>query len=302
MIMEKIILDTDFETDCDDVGALCVLHALARRGKAEILGVVASVHSPWPAAAVRALNLALGRPDIPVGTNTTRPNTLRYLLHRERMIDRLYHWSMAARVPEAAPGRFRPEEGLTLYRKLLEKAADNSVTICAIGLLTVLADLVETEPELVRRKVKHLVCMANGVWPEGDPRFNWTMDPEAAERLLDRWPGKITVSAPGEELLTGAELARRLPPDNLELLAYRRFSADAPGFRRPSWDQLTVLAAADVLNGRVERRRAGRIRFDAQSGRHHWEPEGEHGYLALTEPPDRIAAEIEQFMLEAWAR
>ena len=39
------------------------------------------------------------------------------------------------------------------------------------------------------------------------------------------------LSAPGEELLTGAELARQLPADNLELLAYRRFSADEPGFR-----------------------------------------------------------------------
>ncbi|HCH85950.1 MAG TPA: nucleoside hydrolase, partial [Lentisphaeria bacterium] len=55
--METIILDTDFETDCDDAGALCVLHALARRGNAAIAGVIASVHSPWPAAGVRALNL-----------------------------------------------------------------------------------------------------------------------------------------------------------------------------------------------------------------------------------------------------
>ena len=43
--METIILDTDFETDCDDAGALCVLHALARRGNAAIAGVIASVHS-----------------------------------------------------------------------------------------------------------------------------------------------------------------------------------------------------------------------------------------------------------------
>ena len=57
--MEKIILDTDFETDCDDVGALCTLHALEKQGDVEILGVIASVCSPWPAAGVRALNLAL---------------------------------------------------------------------------------------------------------------------------------------------------------------------------------------------------------------------------------------------------
>ncbi len=299
--MEKIILDTDFETDCDDVGALCTLHALEKQGDVEILGVIASVCSPWPAAGVRALNLALGRPGIPVGTNRRIPNQLCYRLHRERMIDRLYHWCMAARYPEAEPGRFHPEEGIDLYRRLLRESEDGSVTICAIGLLTVLAELIETEPELVERKVKHLVCMANGVYPEGNPRFNWTMDPEAAERLLARWPGKITVSAPGEELLTGAELARQLPADNLELLAYRRFSADEPGFRRPSWDQLTVLEAAGVLGDRVKRHRGGRIRFCAASGRHHWEPgRGEHFYLTLAAPAEEISVFIEKYMLEAW--
>src|SRR5438046_2179973 len=33
----KVIFDTDMDSDCDDVGALAVLHALADRGEAEIL-------------------------------------------------------------------------------------------------------------------------------------------------------------------------------------------------------------------------------------------------------------------------
>ena len=139
--METIILDTDFETDCDDAGALCVLHALARRGNAAIAGIIASVHSPWPAAGVRALNLRLGRPDIPVGCNFDYPDSGRYRQHRERMPGRLYHRAMAEAVPEALPDRFRPEEGVALYRRLLEQAEDGSVTICAIGLLTLLAEL-----------------------------------------------------------------------------------------------------------------------------------------------------------------
>ena len=114
-------------------------------------------------------------------------------------------------------------------------------------------------------------------------------------------PIRKAVSAPGEELLTGAELARQLPADNLELLAYRRFSADEPGFRRPSWDQLTVLEAAGVLGDRVKRHRGGRIRFCAASGRHHWEPgRGEHFYLTLAAPAEEISVFIEKYMLEAW--
>ncbi|MEP1642867.1 MAG: nucleoside hydrolase, partial [Rhodopirellula bahusiensis] len=36
----KLILDTDMSGDCDDAGALPLLHALADRGECEILAVV----------------------------------------------------------------------------------------------------------------------------------------------------------------------------------------------------------------------------------------------------------------------
>ena len=48
-----IIADTDFETDCDDVGALAIMHGLADRGIWEIGGVCASVYSPGPRPASR---------------------------------------------------------------------------------------------------------------------------------------------------------------------------------------------------------------------------------------------------------
>ena len=38
----RIILDVDLAEDVDDAGALAVLHALADRGEAEILGILVS--------------------------------------------------------------------------------------------------------------------------------------------------------------------------------------------------------------------------------------------------------------------
>ena len=35
----KILFDTDMTTDCDDAGAMAVLHALADRGECEILAL-----------------------------------------------------------------------------------------------------------------------------------------------------------------------------------------------------------------------------------------------------------------------
>src|SRR3712207_437465 len=46
----RILFDTDMLTDCDDAGALAVLHALADNGEAEILATVVSVPNPWSAA------------------------------------------------------------------------------------------------------------------------------------------------------------------------------------------------------------------------------------------------------------
>jgi len=39
----KVIFDTDMDTDCDDAGALAILHALADNGEVEIL--VLSAHT-----------------------------------------------------------------------------------------------------------------------------------------------------------------------------------------------------------------------------------------------------------------
>ena len=64
----KIFFDTDMETDCDDAGALAVLHSLADRGECEILATVVSVKDPASVATVDAINTYRGRPDpFPLG-------------------------------------------------------------------------------------------------------------------------------------------------------------------------------------------------------------------------------------------
>ena len=64
---EKIIFDTDFDSDIDDVGALYMLHTLADQGKAEILAtILASTHF-WSPFALDAVNAYWGRPQLPIG-------------------------------------------------------------------------------------------------------------------------------------------------------------------------------------------------------------------------------------------
>ena len=67
----KIIFDTDMESDCDDVGALAMLHSLADNGEAEILGTMVCSLNPWSVPTVDAINTYFHRPDIPIGAVKT---------------------------------------------------------------------------------------------------------------------------------------------------------------------------------------------------------------------------------------
>jgi hypothetical protein len=63
----KLLIDTDMSIDADDVGALCVAHALATRGEAELLAVVHGTHLPSGPGAISVINHYFGRPRIPIG-------------------------------------------------------------------------------------------------------------------------------------------------------------------------------------------------------------------------------------------
>ena len=43
----KIIFDTDIGWDCDDAGALAMLHRLCDKGEAELLAVTHCMANPW---------------------------------------------------------------------------------------------------------------------------------------------------------------------------------------------------------------------------------------------------------------
>lgn len=300
--MVNIILDTDFETDCDDVGALCVLHTLAQRRIVNICGVIASVHSPWPAAAIATINAALGRPDIPVGENRTIPNATCYLEHRRNTENRLYHKAIASRqIPH-----YEVEDAVELYFRLLNQAADSSIIICAIGLMTVLAEVMRCPggQELIRRKVVRLVSMADGEPLDGCSGFNWNMDSLATQMVIDHWPVELQISPVGTNVLTGETLAR-LPADNPLRCAYEIWNGKQ-GFLRPSWDQLTVLAASGVAldKGFLKTVRRGKIIYNASSGKHCWNIDecGMHTCLGLYCDVKETARWIEKLMIEAWMK
>jgi hypothetical protein len=170
-------------------------------------------------------------------------------------------------------------EAVALYRSLLANAADGSVTICVIGTVNSLAQLLDSRAdavsplsghELIATKVEKLVSMAVTDYPFGYEAFNWRMHFESAAHVLHNWPTPIVVSSRGDHVLTGAKFCELAPPQHPVRMAYEIFLA-GQNDNRPSWDQIAILTAVrPEESGIYSLSKPHSITLDATQGRHDW--------------------------------
>lgn len=238
-----IIFDTDMDTDCDDAGALAVLHALSDRGECEILGTVVSVSHEWAAPTVAAINAYYGREALPVGVVNDGVNEpSRY----------------TKRIAEEFPRTFESRDATALYREILAKQPDGAVVIVTVGYLRNLKNLLESPggPELVRRKVKTYVCMGGNF--VGSParddlklgNVDFQRDPKSARYVVKHWPTPIVfvgreIGSVPSGLTCGTSLART-PPNNPVRRAYEHYFGGTLKNRHVA-DLVTVLYAVRGL-------------------------------------------------------
>ncbi|MBV6641474.1 MAG: nucleoside hydrolase [Cyclobacteriaceae bacterium] len=194
----KIIFDTDMESDVDDVAALAMLHGLADRGAAEILATISSSLNPWSAPTIDVINTYFRRPDIPIGNVKTKG------VYRNS----IYAKPLSEQFPQDIGLGEKAQEATSLYRRILSEQEDASVVIVTVGYLTNLSKLLSSEPdefsplngmELVKKKVKHYVCMGGRYPQEQDPGKwgNFKPDPEAVVHVTNEWPTLITFTTGG---------------------------------------------------------------------------------------------------------
>jgi len=300
----KIIFDTDIASDVDDVGAVALLHALANKGEAEILGMAVSSSCPHGVACLDVLNTYFGRPDIPIGR-------VRILGERKKMLGRPSKY--AGKLAEKFPHVLRDQEAkdaVQLYRGILAQQKDRDVVIVTVGFLTNLADLLASEPdersplagtELVKQKVRQWVCMG-GAFPEGR-EFNLFIDTESSRRVLENWPTPVVFSGSdiGGDILTGEGLVQ-LPLNSPVRRAYELFHGQS-GKNRQSWDQTAVLYAVRGLDGGLDSMwscvKGGCNRMN-EDGSNRWDSscDKKHAYLKKKMPPEQVAERIESLMME----
>lgn len=233
---EKIIFDTDFDSDIDDVGALYMLHTFADRGEAEILATILSTTHFWSPFALDAVNTFWGRPDIPIGAPFIEGVNK----------GSVYAETIAKTFPNDIGAQKKVQEATRLYRKILAEQADGSVTLVSVGHLTNVASLLKSIPddlsplsgkELVQKKVKKWVAMLG----EG---MNWNMrwDRTASETAINECPVPIVFTTEGQEVKTG-RLTQKLADSNPIKTVYHLWEEHYGEIDRSSWDQISTLFA-----------------------------------------------------------
>lgn len=228
----KVIFETDFTFDVDDVGALAVLHGLQNEGKTSILAVSYNEVQKKAADAIDAINTWYNRGGIPIGL---------YDKPLYGQDDRNHSWY----INELAGMKHNIHDNvvdtsLNVYRKVLASQEDHSVIIVSAGFLNNLYDLLN-DPEgytLVQNKVKKLVVMGG----LNNDTFNFVRHELAdqSEYVLKNWPGPLMISDTGGNMITGETLSSSTPGNNPVRRAFELWTG-SPDKGRASWDEITCL-------------------------------------------------------------
>jgi hypothetical protein len=242
-----VIIDTDLSRWWDDATAIGLANVLQQEGAANVLGIVSDVRNPVAVAALDAIDTAYGQHGIPLGAVAhsgadTAPHG--------------YSDVLARRLPHTVRSSADVPAAVVLYRQLLARQPDQSVTIVSLGAYTNLAGLLASADgrELVTRKVRRLVVM-DGLFPGGlGPVTNQQLDLAAARTVIAGGPGAAPWPTPiawvdgldGIDTKVGGTLCKKAPPNNPMRVVYEAlFQCGA--VRDGDWDAPALLYALGVV-------------------------------------------------------
>jgi hypothetical protein len=281
----RIIFDTDVDQDCDDIGALFVLHGAVEHGDAKLLATICCTSTEAGAPCLDAINTWFGRPEIPVATLKDRG----FLAHKG------FAAEVARRYPcKSRSGKDYPD-AVVAYRRLLAKEADGGAVILAVGPLRNLAKLLKSPPDdasplngaaLVARKVKRLEIMGGVYPPQGnlkEAEWNFKQDPASAALVCSAWPTPILFNGEGGSTNSGRRVTYEMPEHNPLTLAYRHYPSAGFAGDRLSWDCVSALVAVRGAAPWYKTVKGGANVVDARTGVNTWKADGNrrHSYLVL---------------------
>ncbi len=272
----SVIFDTDMGGDCDDVGALFMLHGAVERGEAKLLATMGCISTQAIAPCLDAINTWFGRPEIPVGT-LKDPGLLDGHGYPEEIVQHF---------PHRFPNSKDYPDALAVYRQVLTAQADGSVIIVAVGPLRNMANLLKSDRALIAQKVKLLHVMGGHYPPEANRKeaeYNFMKDATTAALVSAQWPTPILFNGEGGSTNSGRRVTYEMPEHNPLTMAYAAYPGVGYAGDRLSWDPVSCLVAVRGAAPWYEIVSSGRNVVDAGTGLNTWAaggPQG-HSYLVL---------------------
>lgn len=242
----KLIIDTDCVNDCGDPGALAVACALANRNECDILAFVTNTATADVAGSVDAIATYYGQIAQPIGERASGSP--------ESTAPSGWVSYLPANFPLSSTRAGTYPDSVNTYRQALHDAADASVTICSIGFMGVLRDLMVSSADgidsrngmdLIAAKVIRLVVMG-GQYLTGT-EYNFAQEPSAttgASYVVANWSSSIPIYFSGFELgdqiIAGSGLSAT-PLSNPVRYCYN--DEGRLGTGQNAWDETAILFA-----------------------------------------------------------
>ena len=281
----KVIFDTDYSTDCDDPGALAVLHALADNGEAEILATGASTSRAKAPGAIDVVNTYYGRPNIPIAATKVGPS------YNSAYTDYLYD-----NFPRDTPLSSAVEDAVTSYRRILAAQPNDSVVFITVGYLTNMSELLKspadaisplTGMQLVAAKVREWACMGGNFWTNSTDNVNFSRDAASAQYAIANFPRKLTflprevASVPSP--LRAGEVLNETPLTNPVRIAYHKYFGRTTNINQHCADLATVLYAVRGTHDYWDLHSTGSMITVNTDGTFTWNEsvEKDHNYLVM---------------------
>ncbi len=304
----KIIFDTDFGGDVDDLGALAMLHHFIDKDACELLGIMCMSTEQYAVSAIDAVNRFYKHPNIPIGTRKGNGE----------FIDWCYSKPIADNFPHTL-NQETAKDATLLYRQLLAHSEDSSITIVTVGPLKNIQNLINspsdsisnmTGKELIEKKVKAFVIMG-GKFPEGTWEWNFFGDMPGVTKSvlgnLKQTPITFLGFEVGVAIKTG-EVFNNINKNTPLYIGAFHFSNNAPWMKEyytgkiidnATFDQTAVLYAVRNGVGKYWERIENGICIPDDVGGNKWVKEkvSNHSYLKLLRDPEEMATLIEAIML-----
>ena len=293
----KIVLDTDMGSDCDDAGALAVLHNLAKIGEAEVLAAVHCCSEISGAYAVKSINEWYGRQNVPVG----RYDKKKFL--EGGVYSKYTKPIMEKYLQTHATQKF--ENATRVLRKTLSENDD--VTIVVIGMLNNIAELLKSEAddismysglELVEKSVKKMYVMGGNFADLTYAEYNIKCDVESARFVSENFPRLIVYCGfeTGCNIITGKQLKDADENHPVRMAYYLHGKRlDKNLMLRFSWDPITVYCAVRQNNPFYKESKKLKIGFN-QNGCVKLDDGGKDCYIIQNAADTEIENEIDRFL------